>query len=182
MKKVFEDIGRIGRRENLTLITNDFDSSILIKILGNKKTSNLKEHELLAYLYALNLAKTITEQVDVCVTPYARCIPSYDGNILLDRRDSLYLYMIEGKDNMFTRYYGTVMLESSMNITHEMVVRNEVKFYESRKILPPEKTLYDIVKSVSNDFARAGNLKFIGGSGKEWNIENYLIYVNERFR
>ena len=182
MGKVFKDIGRTGRREDLAVITNDFDPSILIKILGNKTASNLKERKLLAYLYALTLAKNITEKVDVCVTPYALCIPSYDGNTILDRRDSLYVYMIEGKNNMFTKYYGTVMLESSMNINYNMIVRNEIRFYESRKILAPEKNLYDLVKSVSNDFARAGNLKFIGGSGKEWNKENCLVYTNEKFR
>jgi hypothetical protein len=86
--------------------------------------------------------------------------------------------MIQGGSSRHLRNNRPVILKSSINMVDKMIVSNTLKFYESRKPFSSEKTLYDIVKSVSDDFAKTANLQLVG-SDKERTIENYLVYRNK---
>jgi hypothetical protein len=177
MNKPFIDMGLTGYKNELVLISEAQNPIGLIKILGNKKAYGLEEHKILVNLYALALSKTITDNVGVEITPYSRYHKGFNSGEY-DEYDNMLLCMIQGGSSRHLRNNRPVILKSSINMVDKMIVSNTLKFYESRKPFSSEKTLYDIVKSVSDDFAKTANLQLVG-SDKERTIENYLVYRNK---
>jgi len=186
MGKVFKKLDIDVRRDELVAITKENDSNILLSAFKNirkyQKTSTIAEHKAHIDIYAWSLAKNIATKVGVRVTPYMLSTNhSYDLGDSLNESENLFIYLLEGRGNWYTRNHGTIVLESIINIDNKIINSLKLKFYESRKIFSNKETLFDIVKSVSGTFADAANLGLTLSDPQQY-IENEIRYktnVNE---
>ncbi|MGV8171674.1 MAG: hypothetical protein ACP5OA_03190 [Candidatus Woesearchaeota archaeon] len=179
MSKVFRTFNPLVRRDSLETISREHDNALLINMFGNSKASTFKENEQLAYIYALMLTDELSKKFDARIRPYATH-GYFSGHGIKGTCGFLNIYLLEVKPMMRTKYYGDAILQSTIAITEASIDSNNLKFYESRKPFSfSTSPVFDVVKSVSDNFAKAANLVQTYGA-KEYTMENEIMYVNRK--
>jgi hypothetical protein len=149
------------------------------------KASDFKEQELLLNIYAHALSSQMSKKLDINITPY------FSHSYAQTGPDDTYLtfdmYLLKGRPNIFSLYRGECVLKSTIDTKHTsvwvhnkktckpVILSNHVTFYERNDGMPSKKTLFEIVKDTSDDFALKADLRLVTEIPQR-HIENILLY------
>jgi hypothetical protein len=178
MSRVFNTFDSVLIRDNLIDISKDYriNNFLLMNILSNKKASNARENEVLAIIYALTLAEEISNHYQSPVTSFiSDNVYSY-ADVPFGESEYLKICLLEGRSNDKTQYQGGAILNSTIDVRDAIIQSNKLYFYEGNN----EKrinslTVFDVVKSISDKFAYATNLKLLTDV-RSLGIEQMLNY------
>lgn len=177
----------VYKRSKLNESSDDFNYKQILSLF-DKRAFNPEELELLVNIYAHALASEISKSFDVNLTPYlhhhASKTPSQDKYLTFE------LLLLRGNPSLMTKYLGSSILNSTIDTVQRpqkangekyfapQVLANDVSFYGNGNVLPSNITLFDIVKDVSDDFAKHTNLT-LENEIKVKNIPNHIIYKSK---
>jgi hypothetical protein len=182
----------VNNRSQLVLFPDEFNNKELIKILGNKAAgvSSVKEQELLMGIFSHALASEISGSLDMKLTPYFnQTVVNTDPE---EKFATYNIFLLQGSNNFMTKYYGKSILNSEIetkllpiwtkrNIIYApIILSSKLTFFESRKEFSTIKTLFDIVKDISDSFAGAANLKLIEENRGRYK-KNSLLYSRNKY-